>query len=222
MAQAHLRIQRLESDVGSDPFDLMGPGPSKKRNDSGKSGKAARDEFKKNITQSLFPDNRYPERKTASATRRRPSNEIFKILEGTASQRQVVPYDDEAVRQAARREEENLSHNKQARIVIHRHSRSSNRARNSSRKAKESVEQMSEAIVQSRETQEEYKSAVQAIDDAAYAQLGGKKATGEGIDAIRREQQAATNAANNPSDFRASRGARAAAQNIQAAGSASF
>ena len=47
---------------------------------------------------------------------------------------------------------------------------------------------MSEAIVQSRETQEEYKSAVQAIDDAAYAQLGGKKATGEGIDAIRREQ----------------------------------
>ena len=82
MVQGHLRIQRLESDVTSDPFDLMGPS---KRKDSGKTGALAREEFKKNITQSLFADSRYPERKTASATRRRPSNEIFKILEGTAS-----------------------------------------------------------------------------------------------------------------------------------------
>ena len=47
---------------------------------------------------------------------------------------------------------------------------------------------MSETIKEANQTQEEYKSAVKAIDDAAYAQLGGKKATGEGIDAIRREQ----------------------------------
>ena len=219
MVQGHLRIQRLESDIGSDPFDLMGPS---KRKGSDKTGAQAREEFKKNMAQSLFADNRYPDRKTASAKRRRPSNEIFKILEGTASSRQVVPYDDEAVRLAARREEENLSHNKQARIVIHRHSRSSNRARNSSAKAKQSVEQMSEAIKEANQTQEEYKSAVQAIDDAAYAQLGGKKATGEGIEATRREQQAATDASNNPKDFRASRGARAAAQHITGAGSTSF
>ena len=70
---------------------------------------------------------------------------------------------------------------------------------------------MREAIRESNQTQEEYKSAVQAIDDAAYAGLGGKKATGEGIDAIRREQQNAAEASNNPRDFRASRGARAAA-----------
>ena len=81
---------------------------------------------------------------------------------------------------------------------------------------------MKEAIREANETQEEYKSAVQAIDDAAYAALGGKKATGEGIDVIRREQQAAAEASKNPKDFRASRGARAAAQNIQAAGSTSL
>ena len=79
-----------------DPFDLMGP----VRRPTGaeeKSGAQAREAFKRNITQSLFADNpRYNKRKNNSAkTNRRPENEIFKIMEGPAHHRQVVPYVDE-------------------------------------------------------------------------------------------------------------------------------
>ena len=130
-------------DHDQDPFDLMGS----TRRPTGtyeKSGAPAREAFKRNITQSLFADNpRYSKRKNNSAkTNRRPKNEIFKIMEGPAYHRQVVPYVDEHSEQAMRRQEENLSHNKRERIVFHQSNRSDYRARSMSNKAKQSVEQI--------------------------------------------------------------------------------
>ena len=139
--------------------------------------------------------NRQNIRRNTSATQlqRRPSNEIFKIIEGKVSEKRLVPFENEESKRAIQRQEENLEHSKQARKVMHRHNRSSSRASNSSQKAKRTVNQMSTMIESCDDTQQVYQAAVQAIEDAAVGSMGGQRPSGEGMDIVRREQQLALN-----------------------------
>ena len=101
MVQANLRIQRLES-MDSDPFNLMGPSRSKPTKKL--SPAQRRETYTNNIhsmvtetTAATSQDQRRP--KSSSNRTRRPSNEIFKILEGQVSEKRIVAVDNEETKE---------------------------------------------------------------------------------------------------------------------------
>ena len=121
----HLRIQRLESDV--DPFDLFGS--SKPERKARGSCKQQRDSFKaammmtteatpstaanSNLLTITNNDTSALTLKRAGSahnTKRRPSNEIFKILDGLVSEKQVVPFENEETKYRERQQERERQH----------------------------------------------------------------------------------------------------------------
>ena len=60
------------------------------------------------------------------------SNEIYKVIHGLPSEKRIVPVDTEEEERRQRRMEQDLRITREERKVMHRHNRSSSRARDSS------------------------------------------------------------------------------------------
>ena len=78
-----------------------------------------------------------------------------------------------------------------AKITFHKHERSSSRASDSSRKARREMHRVNAEMSEILQAQACYSNAVKAIDNAALEANYGKELTGEGIDRVRAEMQAA-------------------------------
>lgn len=72
-----------------------------------------------------------------------------------------------------------------AKLVNHRHKRSSSRASDSSNKAGQEIARIKEDLKENEQIQSSYTQAVDAIEQAALTQNHGKELTGEGIDRVR-------------------------------------
>ena len=96
---------------------------------------------------------------------------------------------------------------------MHRHSRSTSRARSSSAKAREEIKEIDQIVKDSKHLSCEYMTAVDAIDQAASQNLIGS-ASPANLDAVRNQMVPGVSAG----DFSASKGARAAASAIGGVG----